>query len=118
MSCFLLGACRSAQRYEAVPADLDTSAVPQQTVRMTARKYAFEPELVRVPRGTLVTLVLTTLDTTHGFALDAYGIDDTVEPGRETVVTFYAAEAGELGFRCSHFCGLGHLGMNGRLVIE
>ena len=25
---------------------------------------------------------------------------------------------GTHGFKCSHFCGLGHLGMNGKVIIE
>ncbi len=118
LSMTLLLGCRAPQRFAALPEDLDKHAVPHQTVEMRAVRYEFTPEVVRVKAGTLVTLEITALDATHGFALDAFGIDETLDKGRTREVEFYAAEKGEYGFHCSYFCGIGHLGMNGKVIVE
>ncbi len=47
-----------------------------------------------------------------------FGIDETLDENVMKVVEFYAGEKGEYGIRCSHFCGIGHLGMTGKLIIE
>ncbi len=33
-------------------------------------------------------------------------------------VTFYAGKKGEYGFHCSHFCGIGHMGMTGKIIVD
>ena len=114
----LLAGCHSPAMFPAVPKELDRGSVPHQTIQMTAECYEFKPEVLRVPAGTLVTLEITALDRTHGFALDAFGIDERLEKGEKKVIEFFASERGEYAFDCSHFCGLGHLGMNGKLIVE
>ena len=109
--------CGSAQQFTAIPPDLDRDSVPHQTIDMTAEDFHFTPEELHVAEGTLVTLRITA-DGTHGFSLGAFGIDERLEDGQTTVIEFYAGHKGEYGFRCSHFCGIGHLGMTGTLVIE
>ncbi len=114
----VLSACGSSQQFTAVPPDLDRNSVPQKTIEMTAQHFHFTPEEVHVPAGTLVSLKITALDGTHGFDLGAFGIDETIPEKETKTVTFYAAKKGEYGFHCSHFCGIGHLGMTGKLVVE
>ncbi len=114
----LLLGCGASQEFVAVPAGLDRSAVPHRTIEMQAKRYEFVPDTVRVKAGTLVTLRITALDGTHGFALGAFGIDERLDENQTRVVEFYASKPGEYGFRCSHFCGLGHLGMKGRVIVE
>ncbi len=114
----LLAGCGSSRQFTAVPPDLDQNSVPKKTIEMTAQHFHFTPEEVHVPAGTLVTLKITALDGTHGFALGAFGIDETIPEKETKTVTFYAAKKGEYGFHCSHFCGMGHLGMTGKLVVE
>jgi len=91
--------------------------VPHQTIEMTAEDFHFTPEAIRVAAGTLVTLRITA-DGTHGFSLAAFGIDERLESGETKVIEFFAGQKGEYGFRCSHFCGIGHLGMTGTIVVE
>jgi heme/copper-type cytochrome/quinol oxidase subunit 2 len=85
---------------------------------MKAKHFEFIPEVVKVKAGTLVTFRITAVDGTHGFALDAFGIDERIEEGETKVIEFYAASPGEYGFHCSHLCGLGHFGMNGKVIVE
>jgi cytochrome c oxidase subunit II len=118
LMALLLAACGSSQQFSAVPADLDQNSVPHKTVEMTAEHFHFTPEEVHVPQGTLVTLKITALDGTHGFDLGAFGIDETIAEKETKTVTFYAEKKGSFGFHCSHFCGIGHLGMTGKIIVD
>ena len=114
----LITGCGSSGEVAAIPPGLDRTAVPKQTVAITARRFEYMPDVIHVPVGTLVTLEITSLDGTHGFAISGMNIDETIEEHQTKAVEFYAAVPGELKFRCSHFCGLGHLGMSGRIIVE
>jgi len=110
--------CGASQQFTAVPASVDREKVPHETIEMTAEHFHFTPEVVKVKQGSLVTIKLRAIDGTHGFKLGAFGIDERLEENQTKVIEFYAGEKGEYGFKCSHFCGIGHLGMNGRIVVE
>jgi cytochrome c oxidase subunit II len=114
----MIAGCGSSQQFAAVPADIDRNSVPQKTLEMTAQHFHFTPEEVHVPQGTLVTLKITAIDGTHGFSLGAFGIDETIPEKETRTVTFYAGKKGEYGFHCSHFCGIGHLGMTGKIIVD
>jgi cytochrome c oxidase subunit II len=110
--------CGTTQQFTPLPRDLDRATVQTTVVEMQAKRYEFIPEVVKVKAGTLVTLKITALDGTHGFALGAFGIDERIEEGETKVIEFYASTPGEYSFRCSHLCGIGHLGMTGKLVVD
>lgn len=110
--------CGTTRLFDPVPADLDREHVPRVTIEMTAEDFHFTPEEVRVKEGTLVTFRITSIEGTHGFALGAFGIDERLDEHQTKVIEVYAAKKGTYTFRCSHFCGLGHFGMSGTLIIE
>lgn len=110
--------CSSTPQFVPIPEDLDRSTVRAQTVAIEAKRYEFTPEVVRVKAGTLVTLRITAVDGVHGFALGSFGIDERIGEGETKVIEFYASKPGEYGFHCSHFCGMGHFGMTGKVVVE
>jgi cytochrome c oxidase subunit 2 len=114
---FLAG-CGASQQFEAVPSDINRSAVPALSVTMTAHRYEFTPDTVRVRQGTLLKLRITSTGGTHGFSLGAFGIDERLEEGVPKEVELYAGRKGAYAFKCSHVCGIGHLGMNGVLIVE
>ena len=114
----LFSACGSSKQFDAIPSDIDRQNVPKDTVEVTAQSYKFTPEVIRVKAGTLVTLKINAIDGTHGFQLSAFGIDERLDENEPKTIEFYASKKGEYSFRCSHFCGLGHLGMTGKLIIE
>ena len=96
--------------------------VPAQTavnqIKVTAKKYEFDPSVIKVKQGDHVRLVITALDHDHGFKLDALNIGQLLKKGEATTVEFTADKAGTYPFECSHFCGLGHKGMKGQLLVE
>ena len=101
-----------------MPKNLDREKVTTQTVEITAERFHFTPEEIRVKKGTLLTLKIKSIQATHGFNLGEFGIDLTLEEGQTNTVELFVTESGEYTFRCSHFCGIGHLWMKGALIVE
>jgi cytochrome c oxidase subunit 2 len=87
-------------------------------VKMTAVKYRFDPETVRVKKGDRVKLIVTATDRDHGFKLAAFHIEQKLPKGEAVTVEFTAGQAGTFPFQCSVFCGLGHKKMHGQLIVE
>jgi cytochrome c oxidase subunit II len=110
--------CGATQQFTAIPPALDRDKVPRQTIEMTAENFHFTPDEIRVNAGTLVKLKITATEGTHGFKLAAFGIDEKLEEHQTKELQFFAPEKGEYGFKCSHFCGIGHFGMNGKIVVQ
>jgi heme/copper-type cytochrome/quinol oxidase subunit 2 len=91
---------------------------PVRTFEITASKYMFEPSTIEVKRGDHVKLILRSRDTTHGLALKEFKVNVEIPKGGAPVTAeFVADQAGTFQFKCSHFCGLGHRGMKGQLVV-
>jgi len=86
-------------------------------IKMTAKKYEFAPNTITVRKGEHVKLVITALDHDHGFKLEAFKINERLKKGAPSTVEFTADQAGTFPFECSHFCGVGHGKMKGKLVI-
>lgn len=76
------------------------------------------PSVINVEQGDTVTLHITSFDETHGFELDAYGINEPVYAGKFTDITFVASKAGKFPFECSIYCGEGHSDMTGELIVQ
>lgn len=101
------------------------------TINVVARRYAFEPAVIRVQRGDEVRLRFASKDVVHGFRLEGYDLDVVIEPLRREVVlrrdggtpeavqevAFVATRAGKFRYRCSKTCGAMHPFMAGELVV-
>lgn len=98
------------------PTTTTTQAVKEFT--MTASQWKFEPNTINVNQGDTVKLQITDIDVTHGFSLPTFGINKQLDAGKTTTVEFVADKKGTFTFACSVFCGSGHSGMNGKLVVE
>ena len=121
LSCALTAAalpgCASGRFADSLEG-LDRASLPRRSFTMTAERYDFDPAELHVPAGTLVTLTITALDDVHGFDLPDWDIDVRLEPDRPVSVEFFVSEPGTYEFHCSHFCGMGHFGMKGTLVVD
>ncbi len=87
-------------------------------IKMTAKKYRFDPNEITVKKGQHVKLLITALDRDHGFKLEAFNINQKLKKGETETIEFTADKAGTFPFQCSEFCGLGHGKMKGKLVVE
>ena len=101
-----------------LPAQQGSSETGVREIRMTARKYRFDPQEIRVREGERVRLLITALDRKHGIRIKEFGIKTVLEKDKETVVEFVAERAGEYKFKCSVRCGWRHGSMKGKLIVE
>jgi plastocyanin len=89
----------------------------EQHVSMVAMKFDYLPDEVTVKKGKPVVLELTTLDRLHGFDAPTLGLDTQIQPGPPTILRFTPKKAGVYGIHCDIFCGDGHEGMAGRIIV-
>jgi cytochrome c oxidase subunit 2 len=88
------------------------------TFTITATKYKFDPARIEVTAGDTVRLILKSADVTHGFAIREFGVKAKLpKDGTPVTVEFLADQAGTFNFTCSVYCGSGHRGMKGQLVV-
>ena len=92
----------------------DQSAV----IDVTASRYRFEPAIISATQGDRVRLRIRSADVTHSLAIKAFRVK-TVAPrgGEPVIVEFVADRAGTFEITCSEYCGSGHSGMKGTLVV-
>jgi heme/copper-type cytochrome/quinol oxidase subunit 2 len=87
-------------------------------IAITAQKYSYTPDVIRVKKDDHVKLTITALDADHGFKLEAFKINKKLKKGEATSIEFTADKPGTFPFQCSHFCGTGHGKMKGQLIVE
>ena len=115
MALAIVAGCTSVQQgnsLQGMPAN-----APVTRIAVMAQKYNYTPEVITVHQGDHVVLVIESQDVTHGFALANYGIEVALPPHKPVTVEFFAREAGTFPFQCSEFCGMGHFGMKGKVVV-
>ena len=104
---FLLNACNSRP---------STHAFKSQ--RITMRRFAIEPDVIRVKQGEDVVLTVSTEDVQHGFEVEDMGINEPVQPGKPAEIHLDTSKKGEFRVACSIVCGSGHNEMTGKIVVE
>lgn len=89
---------------------------------MTAVRSHFTPEHVEIQQGDHVIWHITNVerayDATHGFAIPAYNINASIEPGETVTIEFDATEDGVFSFYCTEFCSALHLEMTGYMLVQ
>lgn len=91
---------------------------PPQRVRVTMRKFAIDPAVIRVKRGANVVLEVSTQDVQHGFQIAELGINEPIQPGRPAEIPLKTSSAGEFKVECSIICGPRHDDMQAKIVVE
>ncbi len=84
----VLCGCGESQQFTAIPADLDAKNIPTETIEMSAVRYKFIPDVIRIKQGTLVHLKITAVEGTHGFELGAFGIDERIDENTTKTIDF------------------------------
>jgi cytochrome c oxidase subunit 2 len=96
----------------------DQAGEPQ-VIKITAKKFEYSPNEIRIKAGVPVVFEFTSLDRVHGFTVpDLGGVRLTIDPGKANLVTILAPKPGTYEFHCDLFCGDGHEGMTGKIVAE
>lgn len=75
----------------------------QQGVKVEATKHRFTPDSLTFRTGVPITVVLSSLDGSHSFAVEHLDVrSDEADSGESAVVEFVANEPGQYEFYCAH----------------
>jgi len=91
-------------------------------VFMTAIRSHFTPDQIEVEEGDDVTIHVTSIesaeDQTHGFTIDMYNINVSLEAGKNENISFKADMPGTYPMYCTEFCSALHLEMAGYFLVK
>jgi cytochrome c oxidase subunit II len=86
-------------------------------IRISAKRFSYTPSRIEIARGEPVVFELTSEDIFMGFSIPDFNLRADIVPGKSTQVPLTPDRAGTFTFLCDVFCGEGHEGMNGTLVV-
>ncbi len=94
-------------------------------VEVVARQWSWlfryaegkEDDVLRVPVGKPVKLVMTSMDVIHSFFVPAFRIKEDCVPGMKTHLWFNATETGAYEIFCTEYCGQGHSHMRSQVIV-
>jgi cytochrome c oxidase subunit II len=95
------------------------------TVNVTARQWSWffeydkgqQSDVLNVPVGRPVRLIMTSADVLHCLFIPAYRIKEDCVPGMKTHLWFTANEVGTYDIFCTEYCGVGHSHMRSKVVV-
>ena len=90
---------------------------PAKVVKISARKFVFQPNALALKRGEPVVLEFTTEDVHMGFDAPELGLHADIVPDKTVRVPFTPSKAGSFDFACDVFCGSGHDEMGGVIKV-
>jgi cytochrome c oxidase subunit 2 len=90
----------------------------ERRIPVVARKFVFIPNEIAVRLGESVVLEFTAPEVAMGFFAPELGLRALIVPGEVARVPWRADRVGRFDFLCDVFCGDGHEGMSGHLVVQ
>jgi cytochrome c oxidase subunit 2 len=97
-----------------------TSALPLQgprQIEITAMQFSYTPGEITLKKGEPVTLVIHTMDVTHGLKIEALNVlVEEIKKGQEKKVEITPTATGHFEGMCAHYCGKGHGSM--KLTVD
>jgi cytochrome c oxidase subunit II len=100
-----------------VRAGFAQSAGAPRIIKLTARRFTYEPAEIALKAGEPVLIAIRSLDFIHGMNLPDLGLRLDLVPGRVTSLPLHPQKPGVIEFVCDNFCGDGHEEMHGRFVV-
>lgn len=85
---------------------------------IVAQAFVFAPSEITVPAGAEITFLITSKDVIHGLLIPRTNVNVMVIPGQVSEVRYTFDEPGEHLIICHEYCGIGHQGMYGKVVVE
>lgn len=86
-------------------------------IKVSARRFSFTPHEITVKKGEPVVFELTTEDIFMGMNIPDFNVRSDIVPGKTMRLALTPDKAGTFTFLCDVFCGDGHEGMSGTLVV-
>ena len=106
--------------------DVTTPAPGSSDINVMARQFSYEfkypdghttVDLLRLPVGKPVKLIMTSQDVLHGFFLPDFRLKQDVVPGQYSYLYLPPDKEGTYDIFCTQYCGVGHSTMRGKLVV-
>ena len=104
---------------------LQTPPADALPIYVTAKQWMWEfsypdgptsANVLTVPAGRPIKLIMTSRDVLHSFYVPAFRIKQDVVPGHAVTTWFEATEAGTFDILCSQYCGTRHSLMRAQVV--
>ena len=102
---------------KALSAAPPASAQAEQVIKITAKRFEYNPKEITLKKGVPVTLEFTSLDRLHGFNCPGLKVRMDINPGKPNLLHVVPDKAGKFPFHCDIFCGSGHEGMAGTITV-
>lgn len=90
---------------------------PIRRIPITATRFSFSPREIRLLPGEAATLVITSTDFAHGFAIPELNARIDALPGKAVELALPPLRPGRYACLCDNFCGEGHDGMVAELRV-
>lgn len=75
---------------------------------VVAKMWQFEPDTIRVPKGSIVGFYVTSADVAHGFYIDRTNVNLMALPSVVNYAQARFPEPGKYSILCHEYCGVGH----------
>ncbi|MFZ6760323.1 cupredoxin domain-containing protein [Undibacterium sp. Ji50W] len=92
--------------------------VKKRVIPVKVQKFSFVPNRIEATPGEIIVLALSALDFPHGFNMPDFNLRMDLMPGKIINVELKPDKPGEYDFLCDNFCGEGHEGMSGKLIVK
>lgn len=89
---------------------------PNSDVLVMSEMWRWSPVLI-LQKDQSYKLHISSKYVVHGFSIQPVNMNFQVYPGYDYVLEFKPTEAGEYKVICNEFCGIGHHGMIGKIVV-
>lgn len=89
----------------------------ERIIKVSAKKFEFNPSTIQLKKDVPVTLEFTTEDVVMGFSAPDFGVRTTITPGKVTQLRLLPDKVGDFAFHCDVFCGSGHEDMTGTITV-
>ena len=89
----------------------------EKVVKVTARKFAYEPAEITLKQGEPVILEVTSEDVPMGFNVPDFKVRADLVPGKLARLRLTPEKTGTFDFYCDVFCGSGHEDMSGTIRV-
>ncbi len=83
-----------------------------------AQMWQFLPQDIYIPLGSEVDFFLTSKDVLHGFNIVEKNVNLTAIYGNINKTTVKFDKPGVYNIVCHEYCGVGHAGMRGRVIVN
>ena len=93
------------------------AAENEQVIQITAKRFEYSPKEITLKKGVPAVFEFTSLDRLHGFNCPGLRLRTDIHPGKTNTLRFTPDKAGTFPFHCDNFCGSGHEGMRGTIIV-